>query len=228
MTQEQKELFFELTRHKLEAKLVVAEVKAKLRRKLMVKESEVRVAAAVATVSASAAASASATAASASAISTTEGAQARMSTVEEDDITDEVPLKVTSITLRFAGLPQEEIVRIFQNKFKPINFYHLCHMRRLQFDPLQNYDRIGIEDGMLRLRKTSGIYKDFGKFFYEVWADVFQNYTNIFDFLFSKKASDLHTTFLEFYSNIYELSLVYEWQNAVFLIAIEAYTYIVF
>lgn len=42
---------------------------------------------------------------------------------EEDDILGEVPPEVKNIILRFAGLPQEEIVRIFQNKFKPINLY---------------------------------------------------------------------------------------------------------
>lgn len=47
---------------------------------------------------------------------------------EEDDIIGEVPLEVKNITLRFAGLPQEEIVRIFQTKFKPINLYRFRHM----------------------------------------------------------------------------------------------------
>ncbi len=60
-------------------------------------------------------------------------------------------------------------MRIFQNKFKLINLYRLRHMRRLRFDSLHDQDRIGIEDGMLELRKTLGTYKDFGKFFYEVW-----------------------------------------------------------
>lgn len=40
---------------------------------------------------------------------------------EEDDISGEVPSEVMNITFRFPGLPQEEIIRIFHNKFKPIN-----------------------------------------------------------------------------------------------------------
>ena len=94
MTQGQNEPLFELICRKLEAELAATEVEAKLRRELMVKESEACIVAAVAA-------------------STTAGAQARMSTAEEDDITVEVPPEVTSITLRFAGLPQEEIVRTF-------------------------------------------------------------------------------------------------------------------
>ena len=108
-----------------------------------------------------------------------------------------------SITLRFAGLPKEEIVRIFQNKFKPINLYRLRHMRGLRFDSLHDQDRIGIEDGMLKLRKTSGTYKDFGKSFYEVWADAFHNYTTILVSLFGREVPDLHSALAEFYTNIY-------------------------
>ena len=100
-------------------------------------------------------------------------------------------------------------------------------MHGLRFDAFQVYNRIGIEDGMLRLLKTSGTYKDFGKFFYNVWADAFYNYTTIFVFLFSKETSDFHTALAEFYSNVYELSTVYEWHDAVLLMAIKAHTYIV-
>ncbi len=132
-----------------------------------------------------------------------------------------------SITLRFEGLLKEGIVRIFQNKFKPINLYHLCYIRGLRFDSLHDQDRIGIEDDMLKLRKTSEIYKDFGKSFYEVWADVLQNYTNILVSLFGKEVPDLHSALVEFYTNIYQLCTVYEWQKAVLPIAIEAHTFIV-
>lgn len=51
--------------------------------------------------------------------------------MEEEDIIGEVPPEVTNISLSFAGLPQEEIVRIFHNKFKAINLYRLRHMRGL-------------------------------------------------------------------------------------------------
>lgn len=37
---------------------------------------------------------------------------------EVDDIIGEVPSEASSISLHFAGLPQEEIIRIFHNKFK--------------------------------------------------------------------------------------------------------------
>ncbi len=146
---------------------------------------------------------------------------------EKDNITNEVPSEVMSITLRFAGLPKEEIVRIFQNKFKPINLYRLRHMRGLRFNSLQDQDRIGIENCMLKLWKTSGTYKDFGKSFYEVWANVFHNYTTILVSLFDREVPNLHSAVAEFYTNIYELSIVYEWQEAVLPMAIEAHTLIV-
>ena len=37
--------------------------------------------------------------------------------IEDDDIIGDVPQEVMNITFRFAGLPQEEIVLIFHNKF---------------------------------------------------------------------------------------------------------------
>ncbi len=146
---------------------------------------------------------------------------------DEDNITGEVPPKVMSITLCFAGLPQEEIIRIFYNKFKPINLYRLRYMRGLRFDSMQDHNCVGIENGMLKLRKTSETYKDFGKSFYEMWGDAFYNYTTIFVSFFGKKALDLHVALAEFYSCIYELSTVYEWQEVVLPMAIEVHTFIV-
>ncbi len=212
MTPEQTDLIFELTHRKLEAEMAAAKVGARLKRELMVKESEARVAA---------------LGAIASAATTATALARRLIANEEDDITSVVPNKVLSITLQFAGLPQEEIVRIFQNKFKPISLYRLRHMRGLRFNSLHDQDRIGIEDGMLKLRKTSGTYKDLGKSFYEVWADAFHNYTTILVFLFGREVLDLYSALAEFYTNIYKLSTVYEWQEAVLPMAIEAHTFIV-
>ena len=76
-------------------------------------------------------------------------------------------------------------------------------MRGLRFDTFQYQERIAIEDVIHRLRKTSGIYKDFEKSFHEVWSDSFHNYIIILVSLFGKEAPDLHIALAEFYSNIY-------------------------
>lgn len=121
MTQEQTESIFEPTRRKLEAELAAAEEESRLRRtaveeetrlwqELMIKEFDARMAAA-------------ATAAAAQA--------PRRTIVEDDDVIGGVLPEVTNITLRFSGLPQEEIIRIFHNKFKATNLYRLRHMRGL-------------------------------------------------------------------------------------------------
>lgn len=60
----------------------------------------------------------------------------RRSLAEEDNIIGEFPPKVISITLRYASLPQEEIIWIFYNKFKPINHYQVRHIRGLYFDSM--------------------------------------------------------------------------------------------
>ncbi len=212
MITEQTDCNLELTRCKLEADMTAVEVETRLRRDQMVKESEARVAASV----------------SAASTATTAAAPARRPmTDREEDITGKVPTEVMSITLRFAGLLQEEIVRIFQNKFKPINLYRSRYMHELQFDSLHPQDHIGIENSVLKLRKTSRTYKDFGNSFYEVWAYAFYNYTTILVFLLGRKVPDFHSALAQFYSNIYKLFWVYEWQEAVLPMAIEAHIFIV-
>ena len=130
----------------------------------MVKESEARAAAAAAAVIAS---------------------PTRKMVIEDDDIIGEFSQEVMNITLRFTGLPKEEIVGIFHNKFKPINLYQLRQIRGLRFDTFQDQEHIGIE------------------------------------------ALNLYTALAEFCGNVYKLSTVYEWQDAVLLMAIEAHSYIV-
>ncbi len=114
MIPEQTDLIFELTRRKLEAEMAAAEVEARLKRELMVKESEARVAASVAAASAATTAAAPAQ---------------RLMADNKDDITGEVPTEVINITFWFEGLLKEKIMRIFQNRFKPINLYRLHQMR---------------------------------------------------------------------------------------------------
>ncbi len=77
-------------------------------------------------------------------------------------------------------------MKIFHNRFKSINLYRLRHMRGHHYDSLHDQERIGIENGMLRLRKVSGTYKDFGKSFYEIWSENFLNYSSIMVSLFAR------------------------------------------
>ncbi len=60
-----------------------------------------------------------------------------------------------------------------------------------------------------------------------MWTDAFHNYTTILVSLFGREVLDLHSALAEFYTNIYELFTVYEWQEAVLPMAIEAHTFIV-
>lgn len=92
---------------------------------------------------------------------------------------------------------------------------------------MQDHDYVGIEENMLRLRKMLGTYKDFGKIFYELWADVLHYYITILVSLFDKETPDFHAALADFYSCIYEFLIVYDWQEAVFSMAIKAHIFIV-
>lgn len=61
--------------------------------------------------------------------------------------------------------PQEEILRIFQNKFKAIYIYRLRHKRVLGYEAFQDTEQIGIEDGMLRLKGGNGVVQGFYEIF---------------------------------------------------------------
>jgi hypothetical protein len=50
---------------------------------------------------------------------------------EKDDVINEIFSEVQALNVRYVDLSQDEIVKIFVNKFKFINLYHLRHMREL-------------------------------------------------------------------------------------------------
>ncbi len=72
-------------------------------------------------------------------------------------------------------------------------------MRGLTFEAYKDKERIGIEDGMLKLQKTLETYKDYGSNFYEVWSEAFINYTLIMVFLFGAIALRLQAAVTQFY-----------------------------
>ncbi|MCJ1468626.1 hypothetical protein MMC07_007255 [Pseudocyphellaria aurata] len=94
------------------------------------------------------------------------------------------------------------------------------------YETYQDKDRVDIEDGTLKLKKKSGTYKHFGKSVQDVWSAGFLNYAMIMVSLFGQTNPDLHAALFQFHGTIIELSQVYEWQEAVLPLAIEAHTYI--
>ena len=123
MTPDQNEQIFELMRQKLTAEVATTEGKAILEWELMKKESDACIA--------DSTAAATAAGPGGSTIQ-------RKTLLENDDIIGEVPLEVSNISLHFAGLPKEEIIRIFHNKFKAIILYWLRHMQGFQYKTFQD------------------------------------------------------------------------------------------
>lgn len=136
---------------------------------------------------------------------------------DEDNIIGEIPPEVANIYFRFISLPQDEIVKIFHNKFKAI----LRHMQGLHFNAFQDREKIGIKGGMLRLKKGFGTYKIFGKSLHNVWGEAFINYTVILVEFFG------NIILINFYGNIFQLSKIHKWQGALLAMVIEVHTYII-
>jgi hypothetical protein len=147
--------------------------------------------------------------------------------IEKNDILDEIFFEIKALNARYVDLSQEKIVKIFLNKFRSINLYRLRHMRDLQYDVFNDLNRIDIENDLLKLKKTSNTYKNFEKNFYEMWSEIFLNYIFIMISLFDTTISDLHSALIFFHNNIHQLSRVYEWQDALFLMTIEMHIYII-
>lgn len=118
-----------------------------------------------------------------------------------NDNLGEISKEIQSFNSCFAGFPQEEIVKIFHNCFNPINLYRLCNMCGYHYKSLHNQECIGIGDGILRLRKISGIYKDFGKSFYVVWSKNLYNYITIIVSLFITITTELWIPFTTIFYN---------------------------
>lgn len=85
-------------------------------------------------------------------------------------------------------------------------------MRGLFFEAYKDKEKIGIEDGMLKLRKILGIYKDYSTNFYEVWSEAFINYISIVVSLFEATAPRLQAALTQFYGLVLQFSKVYNWK----------------
>lgn len=118
-------------------------------------------------------------------------------------------------------------MKIFQNKFKLINLYRLWHLQALTFETDKDDDHIGIEDGMLKLWKISGTYKDYGTSFYKVWSEVFISYILFMVSLFEIMAPRFQAALTQFYGFVSQLSKVYDLKRAMLPQAIKVVIFIV-
>lgn len=109
-----------------------------------------------------------------------------------------------------------EIAKIFANKFRPMNFYKLRHMRKC--DNMYQ-DQISIKEETLKMRKVTGSYKDYGQD-NVLWSEAFLNYAMILIELFGATTPSLHLALHRFHREIINLSTVYKWQRRVLLLAL--------
>lgn len=128
---------------------------------------------------------------------------------KDDPNSGEIPAEIKTLFVHFAGLPQEEVVKNFNGKFKPVNLFKLRHVKGQSYEAYYGQDHIQIEDGELRIKKSQGYYKNFDKSVHEVWAKAFINYQTIVVSFFGKTVPDLHAETRSFYQMILELSHIY-------------------
>jgi hypothetical protein len=149
--------------------------------------------------------------------------------IENDEESDKISLEVKSHHVRFVNLSFEEIVRIFNEKFKLINLYKLRHMRELEHEFCENQDRIEFDenDQLKNLKKTMKIFKNFDKTFYKIYVEIFINYQLITTILFVKISLDLFATLIKYYQKILKLVKLYDWEIAMLSFVIEHHIHVV-
>lgn len=140
-------------------------------------------------------------------------------TAQDSNTVLEIPPEISRLLLRFGGLPQEELVKIFHNRFNPINLYRLSYKQHIG-------KGIRKEDRLREPRKTSGSYENSGNLVHEVWSQSFLNYTSIFIAIFGNIAPGLDASMFRFYSAILQLSKVYKWKEGLLPLAIEVHSHI--
>ena len=146
----------------------------------------------------------------------TQGKQDRTRNDDDDGLGETTPSEVSARRDMFSGLPEEEVVKIFKNKFKPMNLYKMRHLHG--FENTQEEDGIVVENGTLKPRKTTGTLKDFGKSVNEVWSESFVNYMLVINILFG--TPELSAALLLFYRQIMTLARSYDWLKGVLPLAL--------
>ena len=140
---------------------------------------------------------------------------------EENFFIGEISSAVFLVANKYSGLPKEKIARIFANKFRPHNLYKLRHLQG--WDKKDQKKNIFIKDGRMRLKQASGNLRDFGTSS-AIWSELFLNYSSILVNFFGVAFLSLFYAFLKFHDQILKLGRIYEWQNAVFPLAIDFHT----
>ena len=153
----------------------------------------------------------------------TQGKQDRTRNDDDDGLGETTPSEVSARRDMFSGLPEEEVVKIFKNKFKPMNLYKMRHLHG--FENTQEEDGIVVENGTLKPRKTTGTLKDFGKSVNEVWSESFVNYMLVINILF--ETPELSAALLLFYRQIMTLARRYDWLKGVLPLALGWHKYAV-
>lgn len=158
----------------------------------------------------------------------TEESRARIAAIEAGTVTAAAPGTATDkiapeallAASRYPGIPTAEIARIFANKFRPEHLYKLRQgPKYMDWDD----DYVIIENGQMKLKRTSGSLRNFGSN-WDIWSESFLNYTMILVDFFGPVSPTLFRVLLLFHAQIRKLSKIYEWQNAVLPLALDYHT----
>ncbi|MCJ1359938.1 MAG: hypothetical protein MMC33_009941 [Icmadophila ericetorum] len=126
------------------------------------------------------------------------------------------PEAMSAINLR-PDLPRDEIKRIYLNTFTPKNLYKLTEGSIINDNHREQ--NMVLEGESIKFVRTTGTYKDYGKDA-QIWSEGFLNYLYIMQHFHGSKHNNLCGEMILFHSHVIRLSRVYDWSNAVVILAL--------
>lgn len=140
---------------------------------------------------------------------------------EEKIFLGEISLIFLSVSGRYLGLPKAKIAKICKNCFKPENLYKFCYLKgRKNRDRNEN---IIFKYGQIKIKKVTGTFCNFENTI-NIWPDRFLNYDMVMMYFFRVVFPSFFQSLLIFHFKVRHLSQIYDWQHAVFPLAIDYYT----
>ena len=129
----------------------------------------------------------------------------------------EISPVIFSIASRYPSLPKAKITQIYKNRFKLKNLYKLYHLK--DYEDKDRDENIIFEYTQMTIKKVIATLRNFGNTI-NIWSDAFLNYSMVMVEFFGVIFLFLFRILLIYHSKICHLSQIYNWQHAVFPLAI--------
>lgn len=137
---------------------------------------------------------------------------------------DEISPIIFSIPNCYSSLLKTKIAQIYKNYFRYENLYKFHHLKGCK--NINKDSNIIFKYSQIKSQKVTTTLRDFGKTI-EILSENFLNYFMVMINFFKVTFFFFFYALLNYYSKIYYLNQIYNWQYAVFFLAIDYHSKII-